>query len=49
MMKKTLKTPYASPQATVETYSLERDLLIVSVNVPGAVIDDAEEEEWIVS
>lgn len=47
-MKKTLKN-YVPPQDDFEIIILEQSLLIASVNVPGTTVDDAEEEEWIVS
>lgn len=48
-MKKIEKSLYVSPQVRVAPCSLELALLTVSVNVPGATIGDAEEEEWTVS
>ena len=47
-MKKTIKPTYVSPFVRVAPCRLVLSLL-ASANVPGAGIDDAEEEEWTVS
>ena len=48
-MKKIEKTLYVSPSVRVAPCNLELSLLTISVNIPGAVIEEAEEEEWTVS
>ncbi len=47
-MKKAQKN-YVSPQVRERDFRLEYNLLTVSAIVPGAAIEDAEEEEWTVS
>lgn len=42
------KQLYSPPQVDVETFFLEQSFT-ASVNVPGTTVEDAEEQEWIVS
>lgn len=44
-MNKTLKNPYEAPGIRISPYIPEKSFLL-SANVPGATIDDGEEEEW---
>lgn len=41
------KTRYVSPQVMVESIAMEDTLLTISPEVPGALIDDVFEDEWI--
>ena len=47
-MNKISKTLYEAPGVRVSPFSPEKCFLY-SATVPGATIDDAEEEEWTVS
>lgn len=40
---------YTAPTVRVAPCRLELNMLTVSVTVPGATIEDAEEEEWTIS
>lgn len=48
-MKKSIKTTYAPPSVDVVSCDFAHSVLTGSVEVPNALIEDAEEEEWIVS
>lgn len=48
-MKKNVKTTYAPPSVAVVSCDLAHTVLTGSVLVPNALIEDAVEEEWIVS
>ena len=47
-MKKTNLLSYVSPSVRVAPFQMERCFTLSAI-VPGAGIDDAEEEEWTVS
>ena len=49
IMKKSIKTTYAPPSVDVVSCDFAHSVLTGSVEVPNALIEDAEEEEWIVS
>ena len=45
-MKKTPITIYVSPQVSEKSLLVGKTVLSVSVQVPGATIEDVSEEEW---
>ena len=47
-MNKIFKTPYETPRVRISPYTTEKCFML-SATVPGATIDDANEEEWTVS
>jgi hypothetical protein len=47
-MKKTNLLSYVSPSVRVAPFQMEYSFTLSAI-VPGAGIDDAEEEEWTVS
>ena len=48
-MKKDTKTTYVPPLVRVRTCILKHTVLTGSLRAPTVTIDEAQEEEWIVS
>ena len=48
-MNRIPKNLYEVPRVRIAPYSLEKCFLAASATVPGATIDDAEEEVWTIS